>query len=419
MTADEIVRASTREHRLRNGIPEPAEQVERAAAVERVRETLPGAQVLTSPLGPGWTEVVRVSGAPPAGELMAAGWLPLDPLRRRLGLRAGGWWAVPNPSDPQRVALAAHLSGAAPDDVPWVLRRARERGEVRLLDVLELVELRRRGAAFPAASPVLTAAADIEVGLGRRELVRWTSGRRAAAPLRLARGGPQRRVVVAVTGVDGAGKSTVLEGLAGQLARCALPVGRVWLRPGMGLGPLAEISRRVKRGSGLDDEPGINRVAADPDAVLPTRRGRRAWVWALLVTLAFVGGVRRQHAGARGVVLYDRHLVDALVTLDFAYRGVDLRLQRWLVRRLVPRADVWVHLDVPVEEAVRRKPGDQIGPRAVARQVEAYDAWLARLPGVTRLDGTRDVGSLVREVLDRVLAGGRRPIGRPDRPGAP
>lgn len=131
-----------------------------------------------------------------------------------------------------------------------VLARAEHRGEVRLREVLELRALQGSGRPFPDASPVLTGAADIEVTLGSRDLVRWTSGSRAAAPRPVRTRARADRLVVAVSGVDGAGKSTLLAALERDLERCGLPVSRVWLRPGMGLGPLSALAQRVKRRRG-------------------------------------------------------------------------------------------------------------------------------------------------------------------------
>ena len=408
MTDDGLVDAARLRHARRDGIPGPEEVAVREEAVRRVRQVLepwlaPDGLV-PSPLGPAWTRELRAvtTADVPADDLTAAGWLPLDGLRRRLGLPGAGHWAV---TDGTRVVGAVLLARSPdPDRVMTVLARARERGEVTLHDVLELRALRAAGDRFPDASPVLTAAADVEIALGSRDLVRWTSGRRADSPVPLPAARRVRRVVVAVSGVDGAGKSSLLENLEADLERCGLPTSRVWLRPGMGLGPLAGLAQRVKRRRGADESPGIGRIAADPDTVLGSRRGVQGWVWSLLVTLAFVAGVRRQHRAASGVVLYDRHLLDALVTLDFAYAGSDLRLQRWLVRRLVPAADVALHLDVPAEEAVRRKPGDPIGERAVRRQLAAYAEVAPTLPPAEALDATLPRAVLAERALALVLA---------------
>jgi thymidylate kinase len=125
----------------------------------------------------------------------------------------------------------------------------------------------------------------------------------------------------------------------------------------------------------------------------------------LLVTASFLVGVWRQHLSSRGVVIYDRHLVDALATLDFAYAGVDLRVQHRLIRALLPRADVLLYLDVPAEVSVARKPDDLLGEHAIRRQLAAYARWLERLPTAVRLDATRPTSDLVREAI-RIVAGG-------------
>jgi thymidylate kinase len=93
-----------------------------------------------------------------------------------------------------------------------------------------------------------------------------------------------------------------------------------------------------------------------------------------------------------------RHLLDALVTLDFVYGGVDLRLQRALVRRLLPAAAVTFHLDVPPGVAVARKPGDTFGDLAVRRQLDGYTSLLPR-EGVVVLDGTRPAADLAAEAF--------------------
>jgi thymidylate kinase len=282
-----------------------------------------------------------------------------------------------------------------------VLERCQERSEVRLRDVLELRELRRRERPFPAGAAALRVAAEIESGLGGRLLAPWATGRSATAPTGLP--GRGRALVVAISGVDGSGKSTLRAALAGSLDRTGLPVSTVWVRPGMGLGRLTPLASRIKRLLRQDVAPGL-RAMADPAAARPaSRRGAIGWLWAFLVTCSFLVGVWRQQLSARGVVLYDRHLVDALATLDFAYEGVDLRLQHRLVRNLLPRADVRLYLDVPADVSVARKPDDLLGEHAVKQQLAGYARWLDRLPPTVRLDATLPTAELVAQAM-RVLA---------------
>ena len=398
---DALLAESGRLHQARNGVPDDRTRADRRRCLEIVSDLLGDhleqEGIRTSALGVEWTEVfdLHPRRTLEAARLAGFGWLPLDGL---LGAGSRGTqsrrWAV---VEDGRVLAGIQLVDRPDDPVGAVLRRCRERSEVRLCDVLELRELRRREHPFPVDAAELRTAAQIESGLGGRLLAPWASGSSATAPAELP--GRRRRLVLAVSGVDGSGKSTLRAALAESLERAGVPVSTVWVRPGMGLGRLTALAAWAKRLLRQDARPGL-RAMADPDAARPaSRRGAVGWVWALLVTVSFLSGVWRQHLRSRGVVIYDRHLIDALATLDFAYDGVDLRIQEALVRALLPRADVRVHLDVPAEVSVARKPDDLLGEHAVRRQLAGYARWLDRIPPTVVLDATADTGDLVTQVL--------------------
>ena len=213
------------------------------------------------------------------------------------------------------------------------------------------------------------------------------------------RGGP-RRTLVAVSGVDGAGKSTLIGGLGDRLAAQGVSSDVVWFRPGMGMAWLDRPVRLLKRLLGQSTGPTVRTIARDTTVKPSSRRGVVGWLWCVLVTVTYVVTVRRELRGRSGVVLLDRHLADALVTLDVFYRGVNLALPRLLVRRLLPQAAATVYLEVPVDVAVGRKPGDTIEHHAVTAQLAAYPAYVHRLPRTVRVDAT-----LPRpEVLDAAWA---------------
>jgi len=400
--ADPLLGEFDAAQRARNGIPDEAARRDRRRCLELLQaafgNTLGRHGIVASALGVEWTEVFDVWTASPVDpeQVRSLGWLPLD--RLLTGARSGRSpsshrWAV---VEDGRVLAGVRLVGEPVDEVQAVVDRCLERSEVRLREVLELRELRRRGCPFPAVGAVLREAADIESGLGGRLLAPWATGRSAPAPVQL-RGG--RGLVVAISGVDGSGKSTMRAALAESLDRAGLHVSTVWVRPGMGLGPLLKVAARVKRLLGADAGPGLHAMAT-PGAARPvSRRGVVGWAWALLVTTSFLVSVRRQHRSARGVVLYDRHLIDALATLEFAYEGVDLRVQQGLVRALMPSAGVRLYMDAPAEVAVARKPEDVFGEHAVRRQLQAYARWLDRLPRTVPLDATRSTAELLGQAL--------------------
>lgn len=406
------------DRRARHGLPSADERDDRERTAElaaAVLGQLPGAAVRVSPLGAAWSSDVDVhvpSSVDPT-ILTAAGWIAVGPLLRHVGIHADRWAVV----DDDRVVGAVDLiASPAPDGVAAVLRRAERRREVRLREVLELRVLHRGGASLPEAHLALSAAATLESALGGNELGRWlppgsvwTSDDpvpvpRAVTmiePLRTRAGRVLRRLrprlVVGFSGVDGSGKSSLTTAVADDLRRAGVPVSLVWARPGMRLGLIGSVGQRIRRRR-YGDTPGVRSVAAGA-ADVPVRAGFAGWLWATLVAAAFVVDVRRRHASSEGVVLFDRHLADAYVTLEFVYAGVRLHEARSLVRWALPRAAASYYVRVPAEVAVARKPGDSFGEHAVQRQLERYVDDTAGISGLVELDGTRPTRELAIEVL--------------------
>lgn len=401
----------------RNGIPEPdvAAARERGAvlAAGTLADHLRADGIRASPMGAAWSTDLdlHLASSPSSTELRSRGWIPLDDLLSRLGSPGTGRWAVVDGG--AVLACADFHDGVPPDPVASLLGRCLRRGEVRVREVLELRALLRSGATLPQAHPVIDVAARVERGLGGDLLAHWAMGPTLAGPARV--GGRRARTllaplreafrprqVIALSGVDGAGKSTVAGLLARDLGRLGIQSTIVWTRPGMRLKSLDRLARWVKHLFRQEAAPGIGKVAAGKGEDLASRRGVVGWAWALLVTLSFLWDMRKRHRRARGVVIFDRHLLDALVTLDFAYRGVDLRLHRSLVRRLLPKADFTAYLQVPAELAVARKQDDLFGELAVRDQLDVYSARLPQIKGIRVLDGTGAPGQLALEVLELI-----------------
>lgn len=424
MTADDaaLIERVPRSLRAANGIPEPEQAAarERAAALasDALADLLFTKGIRTSPLGAGWSRDIdlHLRTWPERTRLEALGWLPLDSLMRRLGIPSRGSWAAMQYG---RVlaSLDLHLE-PPPSPVTSLISRCRRRGEVRVREVLEARVLLRSGYPLPPDDPVVSIAARVEAGLGGRDLARWQDGPAVEAPFplpgnrirrRLAslRSALRPRLVVAVSGVDGSGKSTLSGLVARNLEAAGIPVSRIWARPGGKKNILLDsLARTGKRLLGQDPSWGAARVAGGgPTGDLASRRGFLGWAWAMLVTLSFLLDVRRQHLRSRGVVLYDRHLLDALVQLDFVYGGVDLRLHQAVVRLGLPKPHLSVYLDVPVEVALARlarKPQEPediyTGQYVVRRQLERYEARRPEVGRLRRLDGGRPAEDLAATV---------------------
>lgn len=394
-----------------NGVPDAdrAQARERAAAlVEQLLSDLCWVGALSvSPLGAAWSTDVDVYLAEeiPTPWLEEAGWLPLDGVLERIGSPGRGRWLVMDAEDP--LAMAHLHVGVPPEPVSAVLRRARRRGEVRLREVLELLALSGEGHQLPPEDPVVGVALRFAEGANASSLpVVLRSGvggelvRARAATGRLRRS-LRPRLGVAISGVDGAGKSTLSEIVLGDLRRAGIPAERVWTRPGLRIGVLKRVGTAVKRVLGEDPRPTVRRVAqGESPAMLRSRRGLAGWVWSFLVTCSFVIDVRRRQLAGRGILLYDRHLLDALATLRLAYGGVDTRLHEAIVRRMLPDAFASFYLEVPADVARARKRDDVFGAYAVSHQLETYASALAATgDGVHVLDALRPPRVLASQVL--------------------
>jgi thymidylate kinase len=207
------------------------------------------------------------------------------------------------------------------------------------------------------------------------------------------------RTVIAISGVDGAGKSSLIAGLVERFTEHGVPVDVVWFRPGMGMSWIEGPVRRVKRLLGQRPEPAMRDV--DGAGRLPSRRGVLGFGWCLLVTLTYLRRVRASLRRSTSTVICDRYVLDAVVTLRVFYGDAITRLPIFLVRHLLPRADVALYLGVPVELALARKPGDTVGRSAVTRQLREYENALTRMP-VHGLDTTQPVDAVVEQAWSYV-----------------
>jgi thymidylate kinase len=233
-----------------------------------------------------------------------------------------------------------------------------------------------------------------------RERLAAGLGLAVRAPLPRTAGGGRGRLI-ALSGMDGAGKSTAALTLLEAMDEAGRPAVVHWTRLAGELGPLDRLARLVRRvlrrARPLADPEG--RASWDGSAVEEERGGIVAAVWVLAVAAAAVAGARRTgRIRRRGLtVICDRWLADALVDLRVRYGHQPAA--EWLLRRGFPRADVAVLLEVAPAAAARRKPGDQ--SEAVLRAMAGRYADVGEALALPRVDAgapADDVASRLRAV---------------------
>jgi thymidylate kinase len=358
--------------------------------------------ISSSPAGPGWSSDidVHVTDAARAASLgVGAGWIALSAIDRHLGYPDSHAFAIV--ADGEILARADIQTSPAPDPLTKVLKRADRLGGPDARTVVELRSL-PLDQLDGSRSQVIEQAAALEHAMGG-SLLAGRLGDVSATPRVTGAGrprrGPRPQARIGISGVDGAGKSTLITGLQEALDICGLPSQVIWTRPGMGLNRLDALATRIRRLRG-EDEPGIRQLAEGGDpGTITSRRGVVGWLWLTLVTIAFISVVRRETRKAHGVVIYDRHLLDAMGTIEVFYRGVDSRLQRRLVRAAMPEVDLAVWLVIEPHVAASRKPGDMIGQDLVAAQHESYLRHSSQVRGLLTIDATKPPHDVLHEVL--------------------
>jgi thymidylate kinase len=208
--------------------------------------------------------------------------------------------------------------------------------------------------------------------------------------------------VIAVSGVDGSGKSLLVTALRERLAAAGEQVEPVWFRPGMGMAWLDGPARAVKRILGQAEAPAI-RQAGTRTQPPPSRQGLVGYVWCLVVTCVYLYHVRAGLRRTQRIALCDRYVLDAEVTLRVFYAGVNSTVPQRMIRALLPEPDLAFYLEVSAERALARKPGDMVGEAAVVAQLRAYSDALGDHPHVHVLDGEADPTAVAEAAWQHTL----------------
>jgi thymidylate kinase len=215
-----------------------------------------------------------------------------------------------------------------------------------------------------------------------------------------------RTRVIALSGLDGAGKSSQSSALRDRLEAQGLEVDIYWLP--LGHNPVQRALwrwiRRLARRPRMGAHRGQLRDAA-PAATGGTRHGALVvHAWVAFVALSYALSyrlARARHRGRGRVLVFDRYVLDAIAQIRYFYGDQHrFRFQTWLLRALAPRPFCAYLLDVPGSTALARKQ-EQFDLAALELQANLLRQEADRL-GVRRLDGEQPRERLLEEILTDV-----------------
>jgi len=269
---------------------------------------------------------------------------------------------------------------------------------VELAGALDRMEGTGRGGRLPWRRSVA-------LGLrssAARAALRDRLSARLERPAALGGRGRRRGLLIALSGMDGAGKSSAAEAISLRLAERNVAAEVSWARLGNRSRVLDRIAGPVKRllkREGTVADP----VAAGGPAITKVRNSREAarrtlvgWAWVLIVAAVNARDGRRaaraRHSGT--AVICDRWTADALVDLNVRYGRH--RAAEALIRRALPRPDLAVLLEIDPETSRQRKPEDQ-ADRVLIQMVDLY-AELADRLALVRIDARQPIGEVVRQL---------------------
>ena len=201
-------------------------------------------------------------------------------------------------------------------------------------------------------------------------------------------------MLITFSGLDGAGKSTLIEWLCARLEAQHRPVAVFHMNDHIGLYAYLRAIRdhfaRAPRSAGVDGSrpasPTTKRAGIEPalrrvrDAVVWNKPLRR---WIYLMDLCVFLGYRAVVEKARGrVLIMDRYFYDTLVDVSDGRRWFWVRL----LERLTPTPTVPVFLDIGPEESFTRK--GEYSVEYLRRRYLAYKKVFEWVPSATQLINT-------------------------------
>ena len=357
--------------------------------------------------------------------LSAARWPAYYPPLERVRTRAEGGRAglpVASPEDRLLMLAAEAVTGRplakvvrrarrlvdSPDAPDRLARVASEEGLEPLAGLIEdpdrLARRERRGRLpYPHAAALALRSQAARSALRERIAARLGSDRRSR----------RRGMLITLSGMDGAGKSTFTAAIRAHLESRGLDARDEIVRIGRRGATLDKIAVPVKkllrREGGTADPVAAGDEAAKASGRPPEEAPRRGigWLWTVIVALENAMAARRIARGRReSSIVTDRWLLDYLVDFELRYGRHPLGAR--ILRAGVPSPDIAFLLEIDAATSAQRKPGDQ-APAVLARMEEKYAALAPEL-GLIRVDGRaprEHVEATVVALVDSLIAATR------------
>jgi thymidylate kinase len=213
--------------------------------------------------------------------------------------------------------------------------------------------------------------------------------------------------VVALSGLDGSGKSTQAHALAATLMKLGHDTSLEWTRLSFDA-RLDLVAAPVKAALAWRHRGGPGGAGGVADVVAVDAASKRLRARSRLVDKAWTGvvaaanGTAQRHTTlaqlrAGRVVVRDRYVLDSVVQLRSVYGADrDVTAQARIIERLSPSPIAAFLLELPAEEAYRRKPEEYSAAELAAHAV-LYEQEADRL-GVVRISASRPRAQIAAEI---------------------
>jgi thymidylate kinase len=210
-------------------------------------------------------------------------------------------------------------------------------------------------------------------------------------------------MLIAVSGIDGSGKSTQLELVKQHFENKGKTVLYLWTRGGStpGINAIKAFSRKL--GGKKLPPPGNSKKR---DEMLGTVWIQRVWLFLAILDLLRIYSISiRWWILRRKVVICDRYIWDTQI--DFGIMFPDIKIEDWLLWkilvRLTPVPDNPVLLMIPSKMSADRcaQKYDPF-PDTPERRAQRYDFYerASRLEHWNVIDATRSIKSVFREIIN-------------------